>query len=91
MYFSNQFQGWMQSKLAVQTLFPFVARNIRKDLYDNQIREAEKHSANLIVSKRNALFSKVQKQYENTKESIKSYEMFPRGGDCFPIEAQLYY
>jgi len=52
-YFSNMFQGWMQSKLLVSRLFPFVPRLIREDLFRNPaIEKSEDHTATVFTSKR---------------------------------------
>lgn len=52
-YFENQFEGWLQSKQLVRSLFPFMAKIIRDDLYEHKQRVAEKHSSDVFLSKRN--------------------------------------
>ena len=91
-YFENQFEGWLQSKLVVRQLFPFLAPIVRQDLYQHNLAVAEKHSSHLPMSKRNLIFGKQAVLFENDKESQRRCELFPRAGiDPFAFECQLYY
>ena len=55
-YYENTFEGWMQSKLLMKLMFPFIQQIIREDLYQNGQSVAERHSAEIFTSKRNSLF-----------------------------------
>lgn len=97
-YFSNGFEGKLQSKNVIHSMFNFISRVIRKDLYENRSASSlqECTSREPFTSKRSDLFFEPKKhvlaRQASLKQSVAANELVKRTGlDPFTFKVKLYY
>ena len=70
-YFSNTFEGNIQSKNVLHSIFSFISRAIRKDLYENRyLSLQEKKASEPFMSKRSDIFFAPNRHYISHNASL---------------------